>query len=164
MGFPDTAPGQKMFYFYNVVHAVGKGCPNVRDDVKLVQYLLKSFYDKAVGKGISKPAGELEVTGDCESVTMHWILQFQFDMNKAYPGKIAIDNRVDRIRQKDFVGSISKTIYTLGCLNANCITFNPEAFFLIPALIPLENPMNVPPPSWDTINETPVVVPASGGM
>lgn len=37
MGLIDTAPGTTLPVFYNVVHAVGKNCPNMRDDVKLGQ-------------------------------------------------------------------------------------------------------------------------------
>ena len=162
MGFIDTAPGTKLPVFYNLVHAVGKGCPNMPDDVKLTQYLLKSVYAKAPQ---SKPAGDIQVTGYCDPITMNWILKFQMDAAQAHPGKILVDNRIDRIRQKDFIGSISHTVYTLGALNASVLKNNPEAFFAAPALIPLENPMNVPPPSWDVVSQSsPAVVPASGGM
>jgi hypothetical protein len=164
MGFIDTAPGTTLPVFYNVVHAVGANCPNMRDDVKLIQYMLIALYEKAVAEGMSKPAGELTVTGVCDSVTMNWILKFQMDAGKAHPGKIAIDNRMDRVRQKSFVGSISKTVYTLAALNASLLKLNTEAFVALPGIIPLENPSNVPPPSWDVVNQKPQIVPASGGM
>jgi len=161
MGFIDSAPGTKMPVFYNLVHAVGKNCPNMSDDVKLVQYLLKSLYAKL---SPAKPSGEIEVTGACDSTTMNWILQFQMQAAKQNPGKILVDNRIDRIRQKDFIGSLSHTVYTLAALNASCITYCPEAWIATPALIHLENPLNVPPPSWDVVQSTPQIVPASGGM
>lgn len=161
MGFIDSAPGTKMPVFYNLVHAVGKNCPNMSDDVKLVQYLLKSLYAKL---SPGKPSGEIEVTGLCDSTTMNWILQFQMQAAKQNPGKILVDNRIDRIRQKDFIGSLSHTVYTLAALNASCITYCPEAWIATPALIHLENPLNVPPPSWDVVQSTPQIVPASGGM
>ena len=82
MGFIDTAPGTKLPVFYNVVHAVGKNCPNMSDDVKLIQYLLKAVYAKAPK---SKPAGDIQVTGSCDSITMNWILKFQMDAAQAYP-------------------------------------------------------------------------------
>lgn len=161
MGFIDTAPGTKTPVFYNVVHAVGKLCPNIRDDVKLVQYLLMAFYRKAVSDGFETPNGDIGVTGYCGTATMNWILKFQLDMSQDYPGNIAVDNRVDRIRNKDFVGSISKTRYTLAYLNRGVIVYNPEAFAALPVLIPLENIMNVPPPSWDVIKE--MTVPETAG-
>lgn len=162
MGFIDTAPGTTLPAFYNLVHAVGANCPNMRDDVKLVQYMLIALYEKGVAEGMTKPAGELAVTGICDSVTMNWILKFQMDAAKAHPGKIAVDNRIDRIRQKNFIGSISHTVYTLAALNASLLKLNPEAFVGLPAVIPLENPLSVPPPSWDVVYQ-PQVVPASGG-
>lgn len=161
MGFIDTAPGTNMPVFFNVVHAVGKNCPNVRDDVKLVQFLLMAFYDKQPSE--IRPKGDIAVTGFCGGATMNWILKFQLDVSLSHPGKIATDNRVDRIRDKTrLVGSISNTVYTLAFLNANVAVLNPEAFTALPALVPLENPLNVPPPSPDVIKEVPV--PATGGV
>lgn len=162
MGFIDTAPGTTLPVFYNLVHAVGKNCPNMTDDVKLVQYLLKTLYAKLPQH---KPAGEIEVTGACDPPTMNWILQFQMEAAQAHPGKVLVDNRIDRVRQKNFIGSISHTIYTLAALNASLLKNNPEAWIATPALIHLENPSNVPPPSWDVVQQSvPQIVPASGGM
>lgn len=42
-----TRGGAGQRYFYNVDRAVGPGCPNQRDDVLLVQYLLKWLYAKS---------------------------------------------------------------------------------------------------------------------
>ncbi|HLA94410.1 MAG TPA: hypothetical protein VK612_01730 [Pyrinomonadaceae bacterium] len=164
MGFIDTAPGKELSVFYNVIHAVGANCPNARDDVKLIQYMLMAFYDRAVTSGLTRPSGDIAVTGYCGPATMNWILSFQRDYGKGHPGEIMVDNRVDRIRDKSsFMGSISKTYYTLAVLNASVKKQNPEAFVLLPGLIPLENPLNVPPPGWDTVGQ-PQIVPASGGM
>lgn len=163
MGFIDTAPGKQLSVFYNVIHAVGSNCPNMRDDVKLIQYLLMAFYDRAVSDGVARPAGEIAVTGYCGPATINWILSFQRDYAKGHPGEILVDNRVDRIRDKsNFRGSISKTYYTLAVLNASVKKQNLEAFVGLPALIPLDNPFNVPPPGTDVVQ--PQVVPASGGM
>ena len=160
MGFIDTAPGTNLPVFYNVVHAVGKQCPNMRDDVKLVQYLLMAYYDKLPPS--ERPKGEIAVTGYCGSATMNWILKFQLDFSKHFPGKVTVDNRVDRIRDKTaFKGSIRKTFYTLAILNINVAANNPEAFLALPSLVPLQNPANVPPPSWNVIHE--MQIPATGG-
>ena len=160
MGFIDTAPGTNLPVFYNVVHAVGKNCPNLRDDVKLIQFLLMAFYDRQ--PPFARPKGDIAVTGFCGGATTNWILKFQLDMNENNAGPVKVDNRVDRIREKNFVGSISKTVYTLFLLNANVAALNPESFIAVPTLVALENPFNVPPPTLDKIKEIPV--PATGGV
>lgn len=102
MGFIDTAPGTNLPIFYNVVHAVGKQCPNLRDDVKLVQFLLIALYEKFPNL---KPPGELAVTGTCDSTTINWILSFQRDTKRYNPTTAVYpDGRVDRIRNKNLVG------------------------------------------------------------
>lgn len=154
MGFIDTAPETNSPVFYNVVHAVGRYCPNVRDDVKLIQYMLLKFYDKATAFGATKPNGKLTVDGCYGGITANWVLKFQLDMSSHFPSEIAVDNRVDRIRNKrNFRGSVTSTIYTLAFLNRNLLKVNPEAYVLLPQVVPLENIMNVPPPSWDVVNE-----------
>lgn len=47
MGFIETSDETDLPYYYNVVQAVGAESPNLRDDVMLVQYLLKVWYEKA---------------------------------------------------------------------------------------------------------------------
>ncbi len=162
MGFIDDLPGSSLPVFYNVVHAVGKQCPNQRDDVKLIQYLLISFYEVGEQIGYKKPPGELTVTGDCNQTTMNWISDFQYNLRKNSK-PVALDGRIDRVRNKSGVGSISKTRYTLLFLNRGVMKYNPDAFVATPYLIPLENPMNVPPPSNDMVGQE-IVVPSSGGF
>ncbi len=161
MGFIDTAPGTKTPVFYNVVHAVGKNCPNIRDDVKLVQYLLKILYEKLPA---DKPNGEMSVDGFCGPITLNWILKFQLDVSATFPGDIAVDNRVDRIRNKNFVGSITKTKYTLAWLNANAKKYNPEGWAATYYIVPLQNPESVPPPSPDVVREETYSVEEQGGF
>lgn len=162
MGFIDTAPGTRLPVFYNVVHAVGKQCPNMPDDVKLVQYLLKILYQKL--PPYKKPNGEMKVDGICGPITMNWILKFQLDVSADNPGIIAVDNRVDRIRNKNFVGSINKTQYTLGILNHNAKKLNSEGWAATYYSVPLQNPESVPPPSPDVIREESVSVEEQGGF
>lgn len=161
MGFIDTMQSENLPVFFNVVHAVGENCPNHKDDVKLVQYLLMSFYDKLHPS--LRPNGNIGVTGFCGGATLNWIKKFQLDINKTSPGAVLADGRVDRVRNHSTKGSISKTTYTLGSLNLGVLTVNPDAFFATPGLIPLANPMNVPPPSPDVVSP-PVQVPSSGGI
>lgn len=147
MGFIDTSNDPKLPVFYNVSHAVGKGCPNMRDDVKLVQYLLIKFYDKALASSnvYTKPKGDLKVDGDCGPITLNWILKFQLDVNKRHPGTVYADNRVDRALNKNLTGSISNTIYTIGVLNRFTLMVNPDAFYSTPLVIPLENSNGIAP-------------------
>jgi len=155
MGFLDTSNDSSLPVFYNVVHAVGKQSPNVCDDVKLVQYLLIAFYDKALATSsiYTKPKGDLKVDGVCGPVTNNWILKFQLDVNKRHPGTVAADNRVDRVRNKNLKGSITGTIYTLAVLNKFVRIINPTAFVMLPQVVPLENSANVPPPSRDVVQK-----------
>jgi hypothetical protein len=161
MGFIDTLPNStELPIFFNVVHAVGQNAPNAPNDVKLIQYLLRSYYAKAG----NQPTGEMTVDGFCGPLTQRWIIDFQMRLNKNFPGSVMLDGRIDRVRNNSTYTSISKTQYTLTCLNSSVKFRNPEAFVILPALIPLENPMNVPPPSWDMVSEQTQIVPASGGM
>lgn len=162
MGFIDTTTDPRLAVFYNVVHAVGKNCPNQRDDVKLVQYLLMAFYDKV--PSLTQPKGEIAVTGYCGPATMNWIVQFQLDANKLAFGSTALDSRIDRVRDHNVKGSFTKTYYTILTLNKWVIDLNPEAWLMTPLLIPLDNPMNVPPPSWDVVQQQQQNVPESGGF
>ncbi len=155
MGFIDSSPEAETSVFYNVVHAVGKNCPNLSDDVKLVQYLLKIFYDKYPAE--YRPNGNMTVDGVCGAVTRNWILKFQLDCSADYPGRILVDGRVDRMRDQKMKGAISNTHYTLGFLNTNAAHYNPEGFAATPTLIPLQNPANVPPPSIDVVNESQII-------
>ncbi len=153
MGFLDNSNDPGLPVFYNVVHAVGKQCPNVRNDVKLVQYLLIAFYDKALASSsvYTRPNGTMSVDGVCGPVTNNWILKFQLDVNKRHPGTVAADNRADRVRDKNLQGSITGTVYTLAVLNKFVRAINPAAFVMLPQFVPLENSANVPPPSYDVV-------------
>lgn len=163
MGFIDTSP--RLPYFYNVVHAVGKNCPNQRDDVMLVQYLLYWRY-KNVKPKAATPKGEMKVDGICGGVTRNWILKFQLDI-MFHNHSIYADNRVDRVRNTaTLTGSLSKTVYTLIWLNWIVAYEEPAAFLATPQFVPLQNPLSVPPPSNDIVYEAAPQepVPATGGV
>ena len=163
MGFIDSSPEASMPVFYNVVHAVGKQCPNMKDDTKLVQYLLVAFYDGAltVSPIYTRPKGDMTVDGICGPITNNWILKFQLDVNQRYPNTTPADNRVDRIRNKNMIGSISQMGYTLAILNRFTAKVNPDAYVALPKYVQLQNPENVPPPSYDMIGE--IIVPETAG-
>lgn len=165
MGFIDTAPESGLPIFFNVVHAVGKQCPNIRDDVKLVQYLLIVAFDPSLGG--TRPSGKLSVNGICDTTTINWIHRFQLDMHSIRPGSILVDDRVDRVRNRTtLTGSMSKTLYTLGLLNAVAAISNPTAFAAAPQFVPLENAATVPGPTPDVVRDygKPLPVPSTGGF
>ena len=162
--FGDDVEGAESFpVFYNVAHAVGENCPNRREDVMLVQYLLfwayhpypKSFH----------PKGEMKIDGACGGITKNWILKFQLD-GMYSNASIRADKRVDRIRNKDgMFGRQSNTIYTLAYLNWFVAHDEPEAFAKLFMTVPLENIGSIPPPSNDiVVPEPPPLVYAVGGL
>jgi len=160
MGFLDTTNNPIVPVFYNVVHAVGANCPNARDDVKLVQYLLKAFYKNA--PDLSEPDGSMTVDGQCGPITQRWIDQFQIDMSRG-SGQVAIDGRMDRVRNHSVTGSISSTYYSLILLNRWTRTYAPMEWTALPNFVALQNPFNVPAPSWDVVQES-QNVPETGGV
>lgn len=160
MGFIDTSDQPWLPYFYNVVHAVGQYCPNLRDDVMLVQHLLKCVYD--MQPPYSKPAGQMKIDGFCGPITLNWIYRFQTDTNKANGAPlIIVDDRVDRVRNRSLIGGISNKMYTLAVLNYNAAVLNPDGWVKAQYTIPLQSSSTVPPPGYDYI--PPQTVPATGG-
>jgi hypothetical protein len=166
MGFIDTSPVIPVLY--NVIHAVGVNCPNKRDDVMMVQYLLLNFY-KNVQPKEATPKGNMTVDGICGGITKNWIKKFQTDLMLRNLS-IYADGRVDRIRNTaSLTGSISNTIYTLAWLDWYVAQIAPVEYAALPLVVPTTNPNNVPPPSNDNVKPTtpppePSVVPATGGF
>ncbi|MBC7901071.1 MAG: hypothetical protein H7070_13590 [Saprospiraceae bacterium] len=162
MGYIDTS--EKLPIFYNVVQAVGKNCPNKRDDVMLIQYLLDWRYKNCQPRG-AVPKGVIKVDGIYGGITQNWILKFQLDIMLS-GGSIQADNRVDRIRDKEsFCGSVSQMCYTLCWLNWIVADEEHEAFAKTGLFVPLQNPHSVPPPSNDmVIPAAPMMIPAVGGL
>jgi hypothetical protein len=155
MGFVDRSTDPNLPVFYNVTNAVGRQCPNVSDDVKLVQYLLIAFYDKALASSnvYTRPSGSLTVDGACGPITLNWIMKFQLDVNKRHPGTVAADNRVDNARNKNLQGSISGTIYTIAVLNQFVKKINPAAFVMLPQSVPLANRSGMQTPAWGMVGD-----------
>jgi hypothetical protein len=149
--------------FYNVVQGVGENCPNVRDDVMMVQYLLFWTYNPL--PQVYWPKGEMKIDGMCGGITKNWILKFQLDVMGG-GNSISTDKRVDRIRDKNGLkGSMSDTYYTLAYLNWYVADQSPEAYTKLPQVVPLQNILGVPPPSNDVVVPSPPqMVPAVGGL
>lgn len=160
MGFIDTTIYGEGFY--NVIKAVGQAAPNVREDVMMVQYMLRHLF---TGKNaVHKPSGEMTVDGICGPITINWILTFQKQLVQSNIPTL-IDGRIDRIRDKStFTGSISKTKYTLHALDHNLKQNNFKAYRELPMRVPLSNPATVPPPTNDVPFGYFEHVPATGGI
>lgn len=103
--------------FYNVTEAVGYGCSNLMDDVKMVQFFLKRIALRAPNYN---PSGEMKVDGHCGPTTRRWIVEFQISARKA-GNNYMVDGIVDRAGNENnpdkMYSSISKTIYTVRALN-----------------------------------------------
>jgi hypothetical protein len=94
--------------FYNVSAAVGNHCHNMVEDVMLVQFFLKKFYER-----FPSPKGELKVDGVCDPVTSTWIKAFQTLMkNTVHP-----DGIISRARTGTPRSSKTQTVYTIIWLN-----------------------------------------------
>jgi hypothetical protein len=155
MGFKDTSG--KLPIFYNVALAVGKNCPNIPDDVMLIQYLLDWRYKNC--QPSARPNGVMKLDGVYGDVTANWILKFQLDI--LLSGRpILADNRIAPIRDKKFFrSSLSDAVYTLAWLNWIVSCEEPEAFANTGLFVPLQNPPRVPLPSSNNI-----VIPATPQM
>lgn len=160
MGFIDpltpaqqSSAGLPFPFIFNVIRAVGKNCPNLPDDVKLVHFFLIKFYDLTprAGLNVKKPQGEIDFkSGAYSAATENWITKCQIDLSFGGFG-VALDKRIDRIINKDnFEGSLSKTLYTLFRLNQLLQLFDPLGFLDIPRNVSVVTG-NVPPPSWDVV-------------
>lgn len=105
--------------FYNVNEAVGYGCKNTEEDVKVVQFFLKRVYmTERYGK--LKPWGEMVPDGKCGPITRSWITKFQRDI-RANGSNCMVDGVVNKAGNENnpdnWTASISKTHYTIRYLN-----------------------------------------------
>jgi hypothetical protein len=103
---------------------------NRRDDVMLVQFLLKKIWQDHADRSIAVlgPApepGQIAVDGYYGPITARWISRFQMALSNQGYG-VTLDGRVDRAH--GMVGSISHTTYTIVHLNSAFRDVDPEAF------------------------------------
>lgn len=117
---PDSGGGQE--------YDATKLMPNKRDDVMLVQYMLRRVYQKAQntipqlnpaagsawGDAHGSSITELKIDGCYGPKTQKAITHFQFEV-KRNGGVIATDGCVDS--EKGAISSISQTGYTINFLN-----------------------------------------------
>jgi len=103
--------------FYNVTAAVGYGCRNMAEDVKIVQFFLKRFY-MIPEVMASKPWGAMTVDGKVGPITRAWILKYQIDCQN-HGTNTMIDGIVNTAGNDagNYTASISQTVYTIKMLN-----------------------------------------------
>ena len=115
---------QKFYPFYNVSQAVGKNCPNLPEDVMLVQFFIREIAkDASVAPG-TRPSTPIAVDGTYTPALGEWILWVQNAMNALAPGLSLADGRVDPARgmandPKFLNSTISLTQYTIVTLNGS---------------------------------------------
>jgi len=121
--FPQSATSR---FFYNLDNAVGLGSANVRDDVLLVQYFLKTIFDNpsASSKPLSplplKPGEVFRVDGIAGPITVRAIKHYQ-ETQRAGGRAIVSDGRVDKAK----AGS---GVTTILFLNTDYKTVRPNDF------------------------------------
>lgn len=105
--------------FYNVFSAVGVGCPNMEEDVKVVQFFLQRFFSLTDFKDY-KPWGTMTVDGKVGPVTRAWILKSQLVMRHGGVN-VSVDGVVDKAGAVPGAGNrestISHTDYAIRMLN-----------------------------------------------
>jgi|SRR5579871_517710 len=108
--------------YYNVDAAVGDGCPNQREDVLLVQYLLKTAMTLPQFADLPGTAGKntssaVVVDGQWDKEWYVYLRNFQH-LVKMHGHSVYVDGRVDPVPLGDrWTGSISQTQYTILYLN-----------------------------------------------
>ena len=115
--------------FYNVERAVGPGCVNNRNDVLLVQYLLREAF-KTPFFSRDPLAGFAGLTGLADQMTLAAIMHFQRGLRKERAVLSAADGRIDPAGT-DPISSISHTQYTIINLNLAYQTRRPNEYPII---------------------------------
>ncbi len=106
--------------FYNLNSAVGYGCPNIEEDVKVVQFFLQRFFTLRYFVG-EKPSGTMSADGKVGPTTRTWIRKFQLLCRKSKQN-VLVDGIIDKAgnnkNANNLTSSISRTEYAIRALNA----------------------------------------------
>ncbi len=109
-------------HWYTVEKAVGQGCPNVRDDVFLVQFFLRrAMQDCPESKGYVPP-GERPITidGIYGQQTYRYISFYEDEANRRKPGIVTTDRIIDPINKSGTgKGAMSGKYYKILGLNVS---------------------------------------------
>lgn len=105
--------------FYNVTQAVGYGCPNMLEDVKVVQFFLKRLFSLE-GLKKDKPWGEMTIDGKVGPITRAWIIKTQI-LCREGGTNVLVDGIVDKAgnpnNASNWESSISHTKYVIRMIN-----------------------------------------------
>lgn len=102
--------GKNMGVFFNVEHPVGPNCPNVPEDVMLVQYLLRKLGQAMFpgdDPGLQARFSAVQATGDFDAATADSILRFQKRFTAVADGRVSPAKGI----------SFGKGLYTIYELN-----------------------------------------------
>jgi hypothetical protein len=121
--FRFSPKSSKTFREYNIDFAVGPSSQNRRDDVMLVQLLLRMVYNEnksaEIAAALPKPAdlAEIKPDGFYGPTTAKYIALFK-DQTRALGVELYPDQVMDPFRdnEPDSISTISKTSYALGKL------------------------------------------------
>lgn len=104
---------------YTVEQAVGTGCPNRRDDVLLVQFLLKIISEGPEKTKYTPPGkGPLKCDGLWGPTSQAYLNRYIVANTNANPNApLTKDGRVDPVVGGKFTGAISGNLYTILALN-----------------------------------------------
>jgi hypothetical protein len=107
----------KLDKYADVTMAVGRGAPNRRDDVLLVQFMLNELFRRADEHvpPLAKPERPVGVDGKFGRNTFDGIVKFQLNIMSQF-GSINLDGRIDPARASA-TSSISQTTYTILWMN-----------------------------------------------
>jgi len=111
--------------FYNVDRAVGPGCPNARDDVLLVQYLMKTVFDNLPQKRPSGPP--LQVDGVAGQITFSYTKRVQEIAKVRGVATQTVDGRVDKATGSG-VGAKTGSTFTILNLCAGFLNFRRQDY------------------------------------
>jgi hypothetical protein len=117
---PHLNLAKEMAPIYNVDSTVGSGCPNQRGDVFLVQYFIKTIYDRTKDRNYKWEIAWDDVApvdGHFTSETPQWIFAFQQWVNRQHnqPDMCVLDRRVDPAVR--LTGGLQHRVYTILHLN-----------------------------------------------
>jgi|ERR1700722_5147573 hypothetical protein len=104
---------------YAIDQAVGSGCPNRRDDVLLVQFLLKVVSEGPKKDKYTPPGrGPIQCDGAWGPISQAYLNQYIAANSASNPNSpLTKDGRVDPVVAGNFTGSRTGNLYTIVALN-----------------------------------------------
>ena len=145
---PLVTPQGRHGIIFNLEQSVGSGGTNAREDVRLVQELLRITYGKR--------AEGMIADGWIGPTTTGWIKRFQEDAAAA-GNRVLIDGRVDRALGA--ASSVSKTVYTIMLLNLWAYRVAPQKYNSVPSVVKMSatpkaspySPQKLAPKGWSAM-------------